>query len=1198
MTDRSLPPELEVILSRLSPTDRAEAEALLYRAQSADEFATLLLANPRLMQVMNEALMASQGNITSALEREAYALHAEDLRVLQQPSAEGIQARAAAWEAFLLRPALAVRPDLAADARGQLAVMYLSLYDLTQAEESAQRGEAILQELLEIYGAAETENLPHFLNTHRNLATLNMKRYALSNDPSHFEAADRHLITLRDLGEGDFQRLALQARLDLYTARAEREESPENRTALARVLLEVFEAHRPNVSRREWLTTLLETSQKLLEDNLPQAVIIFAERLLPDLTPSDGTLWRDAYFVAACAFSQLALLNEQHSYFETARASFEAVLPHYDPETEFAQWSLARNLLIELYVRREQGGRGANLQRALEYAEQLRHRTPPTAPNYVLILNALCQIHGTLATLTDAGTHADLGILYGTQALARLDEDELPQARLMAGAVRQNLAACYLYRPNGAPLDNLQRAEGYLERAAEIFQEFDDPLRWAEAQHGLGTIAFHMAELANTPTNLEKARASLVAAADVFERLGVASRLSMTLSTLGIVMRMMDPEPQFTAAHLQEALEYYDRAVRLIDAAAEPFAFGVNRLGAANIHLDLYFHDHNDSHLRRAYGEYFRAAEAFFNYPLMAQRVNVNIATVHFLEGAWAKALARYRQIITQGMADLRASSSEAGQRGVIAEIAEVYARAAYCLLSLETPDVAEAFQIFEMGKTQLLNQALTLANLDLSALSDAHAELRQRIETLRAEIDQQEAFLRQAQLAAHVESNALQEAFEGLMANRQALQAHLDELRMLSPDYAPQPPRLEAILSAIPQGCVLVAPLVTVVGAKCFIIPSGTTHLTTQHVVDLPDLSDVALWRQLGTRPLPADQTSWLQALHAYKSGGIGQLVWRNASQRILAWLWQVLVEPIHELLQALPHKRLLILPSAGLQLLPIHAAYHPEADTYLGDLFEISYVPSAYALTLLKGRSRTSHTAQRAFVGGVADYDQHSGLPDLPNVAAEIAMMAALTNGTPHLDAAFTRTALKAAAHSADWLHFACHGGFAWGRDPLATALYLHDGQPLTLAEILSTLNLANAPHITLSACETGLINTAQAPDEFVGLTVGLLQAGGRSVLSSLWAVDDLAAALTVAQFSHRVLCEDVPPMAALAATQRWLRGSTKAAILQTLRLNLEQADSPALQRAYQALRDNLEQHPAQAEVLPFSALEHWAGFTYTGL
>ncbi len=158
--------------------------------------------------------------------------------------------------------------------------------------------------------------------------------------------------------------------------------------------------------------------------------------------------------------------------------------------------------------------------------------------------------------------------------------------------------------------------------------------------------------------------------------------------------------------------------------------------------------------------------------------------------------------------------------------------------------EVAEAFQVFEMGKTQLFNQALSLANLDLSTLSDEHTALRDHIETLRAEIDQQEAFLRQAQITPQMGSVVIQEAFEQLMAHRQVLKARLDELGALFPTAFPQSPSLEAILSAIPQGSVLIAPLVTVVGGKCFIIPSGTTQLSEQHIIDLPELMDTALWR------------------------------------------------------------------------------------------------------------------------------------------------------------------------------------------------------------------------------------------------------------------------------------------------------------------------------------------------------------------
>jgi CHAT domain-containing protein len=48
-----------------------------------------------------------------------------------------------------------------------------------------------------------------------------------------------------------------------------------------------------------------------------------------------------------------------------------------------------------------------------------------------------------------------------------------------------------------------------------------------------------------------------------------------------------------------------------------------------------------------------------------------------------------------------------------------------------------------------------------------------------------------------------------------------------------------------------------------------------------------------------------------------------------------------------------------------------------------------------------------------------------------------------------------------------------------------------------------------VTLSACETGMasgyFNQIPAGDDFVGLTQAFLLAGSRSVLASLWEVDD---------------------------------------------------------------------------------------------
>ena len=68
------------------------------------------------------------------------------------------------------------------------------------------------------------------------------------------------------------------------------------------------------------------------------------------------------------------------------------------------------------------------------------------------------------------------------------------------------------------------------------------------------------------------------------------------------------------------------------------------------------------------------------------------------------------------------------------------------------------------------------------------------------------------------------------------------------------------------------------------------------------------------------------------------------------------------------------------------------------------------------------------------------------------------------------------------------------------------------LTVGELYSMR--LNADLVTLSACETGLGKIANG-DDVVGLTRGFLYAGSRSIVASLWKVDDEATAYLMTRF-----------------------------------------------------------------------------------
>ena len=143
--------------------------------------------------------------------------------------------------------------------------------------------------------------------------------------------------------------------------------------------------------------------------------------------------------------------------------------------------------------------------------------------------------------------------------------------------------------------------------------------------------------------------------------------------------------------------------------------------------------------------------------------------------------------------------------------------------------------------------------------------------------------------------------------------------------------------------------------------------------------------------------------------------------------------------------------------------------------------------------------------------------------------------------------------------FLHFATHGVLDNQRpmrsalilaqdqlpDPLQAAQQgkaLYEGR-LTAERILRGWKL-DAELVTLSACESGLGKYAGG-EGYLGFSQALFVAGARSLVVSLWQVDDTATALLMARFYENLLgtpektVKPLPKAEALAEAKRWLRG-----------------------------------------------------------
>ncbi len=130
---------------------------------------------------------------------------------------------------------------------------------------------------------------------------------------------------------------------------------------------------------------------------------------------------------------------------------------------------------------------------------------------------------------------------------------------------------------------------------------------------------------------------------------------------------------------------------------------------------------------------------------------------------------------------------------------------------------------------------------------------------------------------------------------------------------------------------------------------------------------------------------------------------------------------------------------------------------------------------------------------------------LPQLPGARDEAAKIAAAYGVSPLLGAGASEEALrKAIGGGVGVLHLATHGLFD-AEQPLNSAIMLsgRDGvRRLTAARLFEAPLRANL--VVLSACETG-VGRAVAGNDYLGLTRSFYLGGARTVLNSLWSVQD---------------------------------------------------------------------------------------------
>ena len=213
---------------------------------------------------------------------------------------------------------------------------------------------------------------------------------------------------------------------------------------------------------------------------------------------------------------------------------------------------------------------------------------------------------------------------------------------------------------------------------------------------------------------------------------------------------------------------------------------------------------------------------------------------------------------------------------------------------------------------------------------------------------------------------------------------------------------------------------------------------------------------------------------------------------------LYKQLIAPV---VKQIKTRNVTFVPHGALHYLPFSAL--PTSKAHLIDYYNIRVLPSASVMTFL---NKTSNAKGSLLALGNPDLgNKKLDLPGAQNEA--IAITRNYKNAQLLLRKKATETAVKQYGNGFKYIHFASHGVFD-PDSPLNSGLLLakdanNDGN-LTVGELYD-LNL-NADLVTLSACETALGKVADG-DDVIGFTRGFLYAGAKTIVSSLWKVDDTA-------------------------------------------------------------------------------------------
>ncbi|MCC3527847.1 MAG: CHAT domain-containing protein [Microcoleus sp. PH2017_22_RUC_O_B] len=925
----------------------------------------------------------------------------------------------------------------------------------------------------------------------------------------------------------------------------------------------------------------LQSNLDKLDVKLSAALLEWATTFLSESTADEA----ESVVSIICNFGSLIQqfpLGSRNVNIELAIVAYQIGLSFFTRELYPENWALCETNLGRAYSHRIIGQRSENLEIAIQcYSAALEVYTPDTFPQeWASLQNSLANAYSD-RILGMRSDNLEKAIMLYTSALQVYSCDDFPE---QWATTQNNLGTAYKSRILGEQPENLEMAICFYQAALKVHTPEAFPEQWAATQNNLATV-YRDRILGDRANNLETAISFYEMALQVYTRENFPSDWAMIINNLGIVYQDRIFGDQ--AENLENAIYYYQAAleVRTRENFPEQWAATQNNLAtfysdrikgnrAENIEKSIScYHDvltvytretfpyqwaMTQNNLGKAYSDrirgfksqnvaeaieaYRRALEIFTpqTFPLDCLKTGKNMGNTAFDAELWDIAIEGFAVAIEAVEQSRSWAASESRKQEILEEAIDIYEKIVQSYVNIDRHD--RAIEYVELSKTRNLVDILSSRGLYPTKKIPTDNDLR---------------FSYHVKLISFARIQAL-------------LKFEFDENTAIIEWY--------------------------IVSNKIF-----TFIITSQ-------CKSPIVW-QSSHEDIENLLTWFGEYLEDY---GQNTRQWQEQLSARLQHLAQIL--NIDRVINYLPADcdRIIFVPHRFLHLLPLHALPLNEGQNHnILDHFlrGVSYAPSCQLLQLSQKRKRSdlihlfaiqNPTQDLSFTDIEVETIRRYFAPNDYVLVKKIASKKEILDNKNFLDA--------------NCVHFSCHGYFNF-ESPLESALILAEAEGsngqlqgtasennrsldstkinldkcLTLEEILN-LDLSQCCLVTLSACETGLIDFTSKSDEYMGFPSGFLLAGSSSVVSSLWAVNDFSTSFLMIRF-YENLQSQTSVATALCQAQLWLRDITMAELklwIDRKQLPLNPTHKMALHRMFQTMQDNSK---------PFQDPFYWAAFSAVG-